>query len=428
MRRRYSFSIVLLLSLSFFGLLEAQTVFWTENFNNGCASNCVASTYNGWSIQNNVGGTSGGSPNNWFVSCAEEGVVPPGCGSTCLGDASLHIGADPGGGGDMGASFNETAATNATFKRVVSPTISTVGRTAITLNFDHIAYGSASCADDRCQLQLSTDNGATWPAGFQFCLNTVCCGACNGYSQGQWTLYTMALPSAFDNNPNVRIGFHWRNNGNGSGTDPSAAIDDIQLSTAIITPVTLLNFKATEDKGQARLDWLSTDEQQLSNYEVLAGSQPDDLNLIGKLGAKGNGRSGQFSYSFKDPAQLLQTRYYRLKMVDGNGSSSYSNILRFEMGQNQAISWASVVPQPAEAALDLRFWSVDDASIAVEVHDLQGRLLRQLPAQNLIAGENKLQVDLSEMASGSYLLSVRSLHLPKGYAPVKLNRKFVWAK
>ena len=33
-----------------------------------------------------------------------------------------------------------------------------------------------------------------------------------------------------DNNPNVRVAFHWRNNGNGAGTDPSVAIDDIRVA------------------------------------------------------------------------------------------------------------------------------------------------------------------------------------------------------
>lgn len=209
--------------------VSAQTVIWSDDFNNGCAANCEASTWNGWTVLDNVDGTTGSAPNNWFVSCSEDGITPPGCGSSCVGDASLHLGSNPGAGGDMAASFNDTGAVNATFRMAVSPTINLSGRSQVMLEFDYIAFGSAACSDDRAQLRLSTDNGATWPAAYQYCLTTVCCGACNGYSQGQWTKYTLALPAAFDNNPNVRIGFHWRNNGNGSGTDPSVAIDDIRI-------------------------------------------------------------------------------------------------------------------------------------------------------------------------------------------------------
>ena len=209
----------------------AQTVVWSENFNNGCTSNCEASTLNGWTIRDNEGGTTGSSPNNWFISCAEEGVVPPGCGSSCVGDASLHIGSNAGAGGDMAASFNDTGAINATYRMAVSPRIDLTGEQGLYVEFDFIAYGSAACSDDRAQLRLSFDDGATWPVSYQYCLNSVCCGACNGYSQGQWTLFSLPLPAQhFNNNPNVRIGFHWRNNGNGSGTDPSVAIDDLRIS------------------------------------------------------------------------------------------------------------------------------------------------------------------------------------------------------
>jgi hypothetical protein len=228
--RPFFSSIAILLASA--SVARAQITIWSDNFNNGCSGNCPASSYGGWTIQDNVDGVTGGAPNNWFVSCAEEGIAPPGCGSSCIGDASLHIGNDPGSGGDMGASFNETGAANATFRRVISPTITTVGFSTVTLEFDYIAFGSAACSDDSARLHLSTDNGATWPVGYQYCLTTVCCGACNGYSTGQWTRYTLALPAAFENNPNVRVGFHWRNNGNGSGTDPSVAVDDIRIITA----------------------------------------------------------------------------------------------------------------------------------------------------------------------------------------------------
>lgn len=209
--------------------IQPAVLAWSDHFENGCASGCVADTWGGWTILDNVDGVTGATPNNWFVSCAEEGVAPNMCGSSCVGDNSLHIGAHAGAGGDMGASFVDTSPASATYRMVVSPPIDLTGFQFVTLEFDFIAFGSASCSEDRAQLRLSIDGGATWPAGFQYCLTSVCCGACNGYSQGQWTAYRLNLPQAFSNNPNVRIGFHWRNNGNGTGTDPPVAIDDIEI-------------------------------------------------------------------------------------------------------------------------------------------------------------------------------------------------------
>lgn len=384
-----------------------QTIFWNENFNNGCASGCLASTYGGWSVVDNVNGVSGGSPNNWFVSCAEEGVTPPGCGSSCIGDASLHLGADPAAGGDMGATYNETGATNATYKLAVSPTISTVGYSTITLNFDFIAFGSSGCTDDRAQLRLSTDNGATWPLGYQFCLTTVCCGACNGYSQGQWTTYVLALPAAFNNNPNVRIGFHWRNNGNGSGTDPSVAIDDIRLSVAVL-PLTLLDFTARPENKKVKLNWTSTDEVNVHHFDVERSDNFKKFYKVGNVPAKGNATAGSNKYAFEDAQKNAKTIYYRLKMVDQDGSFKYSSIISVDTDGSgiATLEFGNIAGN--NGSLDLKLTTTDNLNANVDIYDLQGKKMVSLQNQHFAKGENKFALNVSGLKSSVYIINIKS--------------------
>lgn len=400
----------------------AQTTVFSENFNNGCASDCIASTYGGWTILDNDGGTTGGAPNNWFVSCAEEGITPPGCGSSCIGDASLHIGANVAAGGDMGASYNETGATNATFRTAVSPTINTTGFSTNTLAFDFIAFGSAACSDDRAQLRLSTDNGATWPVGFQYCLTSVCCGACNGYSQGQWTTYTLALPAAFDNNPNVRVGFNWRNNGNGSGTDPSVAVDDVRITTVIV-PVRLLSFQARENGQQVHLTWSASEAVNLNRYEIERALSPHSFEKVGSV-AGINGNAAR-SYSFNDRLNGATTLYYRLKMVDHNGSTAYSNVVRVVVGSQVAAELVAIAPTTDKGVQQIQIWAVDALLADVEVRDISGRLLKRFSEQHLIAGENKLPLDLNFLSAGAYLVTLKVNKVPAGMEAVNVTRRLV---
>lgn len=388
------------ISLSF-----GQTTIYSDNFNNGCASNCLATTYGGWTIINNDGGVSGGSSNNWFVSCAEEGVTPPGCGSSCIGDASLHIGADPGGGGDMGASFNETGAVNATFKTVVSPTINTTGHSTLTLSFDFIAYGSAGCSDDRAQLRLSTDNGATWPAGYQYCLTSVCCGACNGYSQGQWTTYTLALPAAFENNPNVRIGFNWRNNGNGSGTDPSIAVDDIRITKPIALGVDLISFTAEKSSGNGpNINWKVANETNFSHYELQRSYDGTNFSKIYKVNGNCSNKE-TCNYSYKDVAQNKLV-YYRLKMVDLDGSVNYSYLISLDESSSTSSQFTLISSSIQEDQLYVNLNTKKKGNATYTLYGISGKAVYSVSDVALKSGINQHNYDVGKLSKGVYILKI----------------------
>lgn len=106
--------LLFFISLLYFNQANAQVIFWSENFNNGCASNCVISGYSGtngsWTLGNP--GTNGSVANEFFVSCAENGEPVGSCGAGCGNNATLHVGNVPCTlcfvcpSGDCGATYN----------------------------------------------------------------------------------------------------------------------------------------------------------------------------------------------------------------------------------------------------------------------------------------------------------------------------------
>ena len=203
----------------------AQTIIWTESFSNGCASGCLATSYGGWTEAQP--GVNGAQSNKWFVSGAECGNDIGQCGTSCGGsDPSLHIGADDGFMSDLGASYNAGGSCGSgicvtTNRRIQSPVINCTGYSNLVLSFNFIHNGNQPNFDE-CRVVYSANGGATWTT-LGVLPRTV--GTCT--PQGYWTNYAIDLPASANNNPNVKIGFHWINNDDGIGTDPSVAIDDI---------------------------------------------------------------------------------------------------------------------------------------------------------------------------------------------------------
>lgn len=239
------------LSLSLIALLPtastAQLVLWAEDFENGCVQNCAATTFTGangaWSTMNT--GTNGACANIWFVSCQENGNPAGTCGSGCGTNETLHIGNNAAGctspnscffcpSGDCGAAYDASCPpalcfvccscqSSQTATRAVSPIINTLGQSGLTLRFNYME-GGAGTTDNAV---LDYYDGLVWSTLVD--LPKTANAGCGG--QGLWTSYSIALPASANNNPSMRVGFRWVNDDDGAGTDPSIAVDDVEIVT-----------------------------------------------------------------------------------------------------------------------------------------------------------------------------------------------------
>ena len=205
----------------------SQTVIWSETFDPAP----------GWTTT--PIGPNGADPNYFEEDDDEGGVAPPGCGIAGNGNNTLHITSVffPGGGaaydagGLCGVLFCPQTAT-----RAESPNISTVGQTNLTVEFDYIHGGDANDYGG-----LWYNDGGGWVALVDPLPQTP--GGC--LPQGQWTNYTIALPASCENIPNLQIGFSWVNNDDGVGTDPSIAINNVQITTPAVGGPPTADFTAS---------------------------------------------------------------------------------------------------------------------------------------------------------------------------------------
>ncbi len=221
------------------------TTFFTENFGTGCNQGNLANgtvTFNGtWTTT--LTGFNGAGANNWFISSTEAGMGAGNCGDGCLGagpdNRTLHVANVANGTaacffcptGDCGAAYADgttdfgfcIGSANPTMNaRAESPVIDCSGQSNLTLSYEYIFGGQPGV--DFCTIEYF--DGATWST-LTIPAQTPTCGG----GQGLWTASSIALPASANNNPNVRIGFRWQQIVDDLGTDPSFAVDNIEISS-----------------------------------------------------------------------------------------------------------------------------------------------------------------------------------------------------
>jgi hypothetical protein len=212
--------------------------------------------------------------------------------------------------------------------------------------------------------------------------------------------------------PDLRVarwdGAIWRDRGNGgttgttvAGTIRTLAAQEVLFSPwtlASITgenplPVTLLRFDAVPDGNTVACSWITLTERNSEHFTVQRSANGQDFVDLGRVEAAGDSWIA-ISYGFVDDAPLRGTSYYRLKQVDLDGTSTYSNVVavQFVNGADLRIMQGSdhvlVAHELSETARYV-------------LHDATGRIVTEGRAV-----PRSFELRLDAVPSGVYLISI----------------------
>lgn len=169
-------------------------------------------------------------------------------------------------------------------------------------------------------------------------------------------------------------------------------------------PVELLSFEAWWEQEQVALYWVTASEDNVDYFDVERGTDARLFSPIVRRGAEGSPQSVQ-EYEDLDINPLYGRTYYRLKAVDLDGSLSYSPIV--SVFKDPAASWEmSVFPNPTQGKVELVLNGVIENEANIILTDLLGRQLSVPRRVDQTPKQLKAEIDLSQLASGIYVLSV----------------------
>ena len=171
-------------------------------------------------------------------------------------------------------------------------------------------------------------------------------------------------------------------------------------------PVTLLYFTAKKNTvSSALLNWKTSQEINAASFEVERSVDAIFFTKIGLVHAAGNSLI-PVEYFFTDNNPAKGMNYYRLKQIDVDARFVYSpaRVVMFD-GLNAAT--VKYYPNPTNGILNIEIFSINvNEATVINITNAAGIVVNQYRIAS-ISG-NKIQIDLSRYAKGTYFIQVRT--------------------
>jgi hypothetical protein len=173
-------------------------------------------------------------------------------------------------------------------------------------------------------------------------------------------------------------------------------------------PLTLKSFDAVKSgKNSVTVSWVSIREKAVSHFEVERSGNGTTFNTISDRVLAKNKETAT-NYTIQDNSPAKGINYYRLKIVDKDGSYKNSQIrmVNFNDLPNVTLS-----PNPAVDHLDLTGIFTD---ASVEIFSMAGQRVYTQQVTGVSA-----RIDITRLVTGTYYI-----YVSEGEA-IKFNRKFM---
>ncbi len=171
-----------------------------------------------------------------------------------------------------------------------------------------------------------------------------------------------------------------------------------------IVPVELSSFSAHANNGNVLLNWSTATETNNRGFEVQR-SNGAEFATIGYV--DGNGTSTQaHAYSYADNSVATGQYSYRLRQVDFDGTSSYSQVVNVSVVAPRVYSLEQNYPNPFNPTTQINFSLASDSKVTLRIFDVLGQEVATLLNGNLLAGSHNVNFDASRLTSGVYLYRI----------------------
>ncbi len=211
----------------------------------------------------------------------------------------------------------------------------------------------------------------------------------------------------------VYLGLDWRHFGNMERA-LRGTMDFFEGNGGVVVPTELLSFDATKTGKRVDVSWSTASELSSARFEVeranLVNEVKSEFTKIGEIAAAGKSSIIKYYGPVVDNKVEYGNSYvYRLKMVDLDGSSSYSNEKVVTMDGLEGIAFLDeVTPNPVMNISTLSYKLSNTMNVSVVMYDMNGKEVANLASGTKAAGNYDLTINSKDFPAGTYTVVLTS--------------------
>lgn len=171
------------------------------------------------------------------------------------------------------------------------------------------------------------------------------------------------------------------------------------LNNSINLPLVWGEMHTRCENGAVNIYWQTL--QEINTRSFVVQSSPDGIiwTDVVTLAAAGNSNfTTNYQYTDKGAASL-----YRIRQYDIDGRNTLSKILRNQCSENEPVK---VYPNPVTQWVTVDLFSKRAEPVSILLIDNKGARVQEIE-ERVLAGMNRLRLDMGGLASGIYWLQIR---------------------
>lgn len=181
--------------------------------------------------------------------------------------------------------------------------------------------------------------------------------------------------------------------------DDSLRIASVSITENQPLPVTIKSFTAKHlSVNNVLLNWQVSNEVNFDKYAVERSNNSTSFFPISTVYA-----TNKADYNCTDSNTLLGTNYYRLQLINKDGSFSYSSIIQLDISNKTVMQ---VFPNPVKDLLQIRFNKASNDKAILQLLNFSGKVVKTVNVGNV--SQANVSLSLEGLSSGYYSIQLLS--------------------